>query len=415
LTYDAAGNLTAEPGKTYQYDAENRLTSINSGAVATYTYNAAGQRVQKIIGNTTYTYYYDLAGNVVAEWYGTPGGYNGWGKGYVYLGGQLVAQYADSTTYFVHKDHLGSTRLLTKLDQSVQETLDFLPYGEQLNSTSTTTHKFTGKERDSESDLDYFGARYYVSTNGRFLNADLPFIDQHAENPQSWSLYAFVRSNPLNLLDKSGRDASPLIWVATFEQFAYWLVHTSSLLDLLTAGKLSRSGRGAGVAAKGNIGVWTKRADDITDTHGGGENASFTIHMWKRLKPTRFRSYFVTFSEIQTNTYDIQNGVKVCVSCGTKLVATVTMREEDAGPPVISNSRDTGDIVTTFGSYPGGWKLRTSNLNSFSKEQLSAIKNDATHKGYSELAYEVQVEEGRRRLAEKEKEKKEEVEGMHRR
>jgi RHS repeat-associated protein len=191
-------------------------------AIIERCYNAAGQRVQKIIGNTTYSYFYDLSGKVVAEWYGTPGGYNGWGKGYVYLGGQLVAQYADSTTHFVHKDHLGSTRLLTKLDQSVQETLDFLPYGEQLNSTSTTSHKFTGKERDAESNLDFFIARYYSSQFGRFLSPDeftggpvdafsasdplppspLPYAD--ITNPQSLNKYTYTWNNPLRYTDPDG-------------------------------------------------------------------------------------------------------------------------------------------------------------------------------------------------------------------
>jgi RHS repeat-associated protein len=50
------------------------------------------------------------------------------------------------------------------------------PYGEQDSSicatSSTTTHKFTGKERDSEDGLDDFGARYYSSSLGRFISAD---------------------------------------------------------------------------------------------------------------------------------------------------------------------------------------------------------------------------------------------------
>jgi RHS repeat-associated protein len=150
---------------------------------------------------------------VVAEWYGTPGSYNGWGKGYVYLAGQLLAQYdntvSPATTFFVHKDHLGSTRLLTKLDQSVEESLDFLPYGEPIGPSGTgTTHKFTGKERNSESGLDYFGARFYVSFTGRFLNADLPFIDQRPGNPQSWNLYPYARNNPINWTDPTGHAAA---------------------------------------------------------------------------------------------------------------------------------------------------------------------------------------------------------------
>ena len=50
--------------------------------------------------------------------------------------------------------------MLTKVDKSVQVSYDFMPFGEEASGNTSTTHKFTGKERDSESSLDYFGARY---------------------------------------------------------------------------------------------------------------------------------------------------------------------------------------------------------------------------------------------------------------
>jgi len=55
---------------------------------------------------------------------------------------------------------------------------------------------FTGKERDTESGNDYFGARYYASSMGRFMSPDKAFADQYAVNPQSWNLYSYVRNNP---------------------------------------------------------------------------------------------------------------------------------------------------------------------------------------------------------------------------
>jgi hypothetical protein len=61
--------------------------------------------VRKIAGGATTDFIYDLGGSVVAE---VVGGV--WTKGYIYFGGQLVAQYSDSTTYFVHGDHLGVRR-----------------------------------------------------------------------------------------------------------------------------------------------------------------------------------------------------------------------------------------------------------------------------------------------------------------
>jgi len=67
----------------------------------------------------------------------------------------------------------------------------------------------TGKERDAESGLDYFGARYYASTMGRWLSPDwsaqpedVPYSD--LENPQSLNLYGYVNNNPLSKVDKDG-------------------------------------------------------------------------------------------------------------------------------------------------------------------------------------------------------------------
>ena len=200
-TYDAAGNMTADGNHTYTYDAENRLTTVDGGATATYVYDAEGQRVLKTTGGVTTAYLYDPLGNVVAE---TNGG-DTLNIGYVYAGSQLVAQYKNSTTYFIHKDHLGSTRVMTAMDDSVYDSMDYMPYGEQIAGDTGTTHKFTGKERDSESGLDNFEARYDSSSLGRFMSADEIGPGQHPENPQSWNLYAYVQNNPLNLTDPTGQ------------------------------------------------------------------------------------------------------------------------------------------------------------------------------------------------------------------
>ncbi|MFO0508677.1 MAG: RHS repeat-associated core domain-containing protein [bacterium] len=61
----------------------------------------------------------------------------------------------------------------------------------------------TGKERDAETGLDYFGLRYMSATQGRFTSPD-PLRDQHPEYPQSWNLYAYVRNNPLLFYDPNG-------------------------------------------------------------------------------------------------------------------------------------------------------------------------------------------------------------------
>lgn len=67
--------------------------------------------------------------------------------------------------------------------------------------------QFTGKDRDAETGLDYFGARYMSAAQGRFTSPDRPFADQFVSNPQSWNLYSYVRNNPLRYVDDTGQGA----------------------------------------------------------------------------------------------------------------------------------------------------------------------------------------------------------------
>ena len=142
-------------------------------------YDYGGRRVQRTLGGgTPANYLYDLDGRVNSEIDLAQGSFDnsnhklGWVASYIYLGGSLLAEYANSTTYFVHKDHLGSTRLLTDMTGCVVDNLDYLPYGESYSYTPSCSApdialKFTGKERDSESSLDNFGARYNSSQYGQ--------------------------------------------------------------------------------------------------------------------------------------------------------------------------------------------------------------------------------------------------------
>jgi RHS repeat-associated protein len=73
----------------------------------------------------------------------------------------------------------------------------------------------TGKERDTESGLDYFGARYYASNMGRFMSPDWsakedPVPYSSFDNPQSLNLFSYVLNNPLVKNDKDGHCAEDL-------------------------------------------------------------------------------------------------------------------------------------------------------------------------------------------------------------
>jgi RHS repeat-associated protein len=77
-----------------------------------------------------------------------------------------------------------------------------------ISVASNLAFQFTGKERDAETGLDYFGARYNSSSQGRFTSPDPadPTL-LHVINPQRWNKYVYGVNNPLFYVDPNGRDA----------------------------------------------------------------------------------------------------------------------------------------------------------------------------------------------------------------
>ena len=71
------------------------------------------------------------------------------------------------------------------------------PTNPDLQLSSKLPDKFTGKERDAESGLDYFEARYMSAAQGRFMSPDPENAGAFAGNPQSWNAYSYVVNNPL--------------------------------------------------------------------------------------------------------------------------------------------------------------------------------------------------------------------------
>jgi RHS repeat-associated protein len=289
--YDAAGNLINDGSHTYTYDAENRLIAVDGGSIATYIYDAAGRRVRKSSGGGTYVfdYLYDLSGKVVARW-DNYAGFTGWGYQYVYLNGRLLAHYAGGTTSFVHSDHLGSSRVITGMNQAVTESIDYLPFGEQIAGGWGTTLKFTGKERDGESGLDYFGARYYASLSGRFMSPD-PSPDGVAlADPQSWNLYAYTRNRPTRFVDVGGKWATPVhADITTFALEGYVsagelqrLIARQYTMDRLQAPEQSfmhamRDGRANQSNAEASNLMWSLVARNLADAASSlGPGGSFS-------------------------------------------------------------------------------------------------------------------------------------------
>jgi RHS repeat-associated protein len=110
-------------------------------------------------------------------------------------------------------DALGTRRAQTDYAGVLEQTFASLPFGNALTAdgqgNDATEHHFNGKERDTESGLDYFGARYYGSSMGRFMSPDWsakqePVPSLKLDNPQTLNLYSYVQNNPLSQRDFDG-------------------------------------------------------------------------------------------------------------------------------------------------------------------------------------------------------------------
>ncbi len=202
-TYDANGNLTGDGTRTFEWDAENRLTAVKQGAttLASFAYDGDGKRVQKTAGSVTTSYVYDGDG-VIEERLSTGGTLN-------YVRGPNVDQHwamrdgGGVVSYFL-ADHLGSVVQTTNASGAVTLSRDYDPYGNPLSGASQSGYAFTGREWDAETGLVFMRARYYDPKLGRFLSED-PIGFNSGPN-----FFEYVADNPTNLTDPFGmQGASP--------------------------------------------------------------------------------------------------------------------------------------------------------------------------------------------------------------
>lgn len=223
---DAAGNVSQIGSNPYDHNNAGRLYQIRTPAnpllpflgyntVATYTYNALGQRVLK--DGTVFEY--EQGGKLIGE-VASAGAVP---REYIYLGGELLAvsdpgspatckswlgsiclvpgnPAVPAGVYFAHNDHLGTTQALTDGSAAIAWAADFQPFGAASVSNQKIANnlRLPGQYLDGESGLYYNRFREYEPTTGRYIESDALGLSAGINT------YAYVRGNPIGYSDPLG-------------------------------------------------------------------------------------------------------------------------------------------------------------------------------------------------------------------
>lgn len=227
-TYDAHGNMNGLEtvlNESWDFQDHFKTADLGGGGAACYVYDASGQRVRKIIerqdgtkqeriyfgGNEIYRER-DNAGNITLE-----------RESLHIMDDQRRIAMVDTPVIkpqgsnetelirYQYDNHLGSAGL--ELDESAQiiSLEEYFPYGATSYSTIDATrevpakrYRYTGKERDEESGLNYHGARYYAAWLCRWNKTDPIGIKD------GLNIYVYVSGNPIGKSDPTGTDGYEL-------------------------------------------------------------------------------------------------------------------------------------------------------------------------------------------------------------
>jgi len=208
-SYDNNGNLIQKTDASlqstvYEYDAENKLIRVASlDKTVNYMYDGLGRRIEKEVTETAVTnvtqYIYDNedilleldgSNNITARYTHGPG-----------IDEPLIVE-KSGASFFYHVDGLGSITEITNSSGSLIQQYTYSSFGNiesQLDPAFVQPYTFTAREFDPETGLDFYRARTYDFSTGRFLQQDpLGFAGGDL------NLYSYVANNPINLTDPEG-------------------------------------------------------------------------------------------------------------------------------------------------------------------------------------------------------------------
>jgi RHS repeat-associated protein len=211
FTYDANGNLTVDVDpltsqvRQFVFNGENKQkeVKVNNVTIGKYYYDGEGKRVKKVTDFETTIF--------------------------IYSNGKLAAEYstvtppASPTINYTMTDMQSSPRVLTDKFGGVVSRRDFMPFGEELYADGANRmtsgkysltgedgvrKRFTGYEKDKETNLDFAEARYYNSDHARFTAVDPLVSSGKSSNPQSFNRFVYVMNRPLTYIDPTGMQVA---------------------------------------------------------------------------------------------------------------------------------------------------------------------------------------------------------------
>ena len=217
-TYDGNGNMLEMDGMKYTWDFRDRLAAVENDSMrAEYAYDYTNRRISKRVWSKDaegelseqpesvfyINQYFELRDNEQIL--------------YVWNGSTRVASIAlhpeNQEIKYYHQDHLGSSGVMTDAEGVLVEEFSYYPFGDIRNhyegDRSGEPYQFTQKERDKESGLNYFEARYQTSGLGRFISVDplLAYqVNECLEDSQKLNLYAYCQNRPLIYIDPTGNS-----------------------------------------------------------------------------------------------------------------------------------------------------------------------------------------------------------------
>jgi len=223
VVYDQIGNITSKQGKAWAYGADNRMQTYSSGgqSVASYRYNALGQRSVKIVSTTQRTTLlsFNQQGQIIEESIYNTAGEQQLSRAFVWLDDAPIAivqreydaghSIISQKLVYLHTDHLNTPRAATNSAGQVVWRWRGSAFGEgdaqwidDGGGTSITINlRFPGQYFDQESGTHYNYYRDYDASTGRYIQSDPIGLDS---GPNTY-LYSF--GNAVNLRDPNGLEA----------------------------------------------------------------------------------------------------------------------------------------------------------------------------------------------------------------